>query len=42
MTVATPTPALLEALNRVGEEMTREWIARAGEDGARVIAAYRG
>ena len=41
MTVATPTPALLESLARVGEEMTREWITRAGEDGARVIAAYR-
>lgn len=42
MTVAQPTPVLLEALARVGEEMTREWITRAGEDGARVIAAYRG
>ena len=41
MTVATPTPALLDSLARVGEEMTREWITRAGEDGARVIAAYR-
>lgn len=42
MTVAAPTPALMEALDRVGQELTREWIARAGEDGARVIAAYRG
>lgn len=42
MTVAQPTPALMEALDRVGQELTREWIARAGEDGARVIAAFRG
>ena len=42
ITVAQPTPALLEALARVSEEMTREWVTRAGEDGARVIAAYRG
>jgi TRAP-type C4-dicarboxylate transport system substrate-binding protein len=42
MNVAQPTPALLEALDRVSQELTREWIARAGEDGARVIAAYRG
>jgi len=42
MTVAQPTPALLEALDRVGQEMAREWITRAGEDGARVIAAFRG
>jgi TRAP-type C4-dicarboxylate transport system substrate-binding protein len=42
MNVARPTPALLEALERVSQELTREWIARAGEDGARVIAAYRG
>jgi TRAP-type C4-dicarboxylate transport system substrate-binding protein len=42
MTVARPSPALLEALDRIGQEMTREWVARAGEDGARVIAAYRG
>ncbi len=41
MTVAQPTSVLLEALARVGEEMTREWLIRAGEDGARVIAAYR-
>ena len=42
MNVAQPTPALLEALDRVSQELTREWITRAGEDGARVIAAYRG
>jgi TRAP-type C4-dicarboxylate transport system substrate-binding protein len=42
MNVAQPTPALLEALERVSQELTREWITRAGEDGARVIAAYRG
>lgn len=41
MTVAQPTPALMEGLGRIGETMTAEWLARAGEDGARVITAYR-
>ena len=42
MTVTQPSPVLLEALNRVGVEMAREWVTRAGEDGARLIAAYNG
>ena len=41
MNVATPTPALMEALDRVSAEMVTEWLTRAGEDGARVIAQYR-
>jgi len=41
MNVATPTPALMQALDRVSAEMTTEWLTRAGEDGARVIAQYR-
>ena len=41
MNVATPTPALLTALDRVSNEMVTEWLTRAGEDGARVIAQYR-
>lgn len=41
MTVAQPTPALMEGLARVGETMAQEWLARAGEDGQRVITAYR-
>ncbi|MBY0335592.1 MAG: TRAP transporter substrate-binding protein [Acetobacteraceae bacterium] len=41
MTVAQPTPQLLEAMSRISEEMVREWLGRAGEDGARVIQTYR-
>jgi TRAP-type C4-dicarboxylate transport system substrate-binding protein len=41
MTVNQPTPALMEALNRVGATMVEEWLATAGEDGKRVIDAYR-
>jgi TRAP-type C4-dicarboxylate transport system substrate-binding protein len=41
MTVAQPTPALMEGLARIGETMAQEWLSRAGEDGQRVISAYR-
>ncbi len=41
MNVPTPTTALMEALDRVSAEMVTEWLTRAGEDGARVIAQYR-
>ena len=41
MNVATPTPALMQALDRVSAEMVTEWLTRSGEDGARVIAQYR-
>jgi TRAP-type C4-dicarboxylate transport system substrate-binding protein len=41
MTVAQPSSALLDGMSRVSEEMVREWVGRAGEDGAKVIEAYR-
>ena len=41
MNVATPTPALMQALDRISNEMVTEWLTRGGEDGARVIAQYR-
>ena len=41
MNVSQPTPALMQALDRVSTEMVNEWLTRAGEDGARVIAQYR-
>jgi TRAP-type C4-dicarboxylate transport system substrate-binding protein len=41
MTVAQPTPALMEGMARVGAQMTEEWVVRAGEDGQRLVAAYR-
>jgi TRAP-type C4-dicarboxylate transport system substrate-binding protein len=41
MTVAQPTPALMEGMARIGAQMTEEWVVRAGEDGQRLVAAYR-
>lgn len=41
MTVVQPSDAMSEALAGVGETMTEEWLARAGDTGAAVIAAYR-
>jgi TRAP-type C4-dicarboxylate transport system substrate-binding protein len=41
MTIAQPTPALMEGMARVGAQMAEEWATRAGEDGQRLLAAYR-
>jgi TRAP-type C4-dicarboxylate transport system substrate-binding protein len=41
MRVLPPTPEFLDGLRRVSNQMTDEWIARAGEDGAKLIEAYR-
>jgi TRAP-type C4-dicarboxylate transport system substrate-binding protein len=41
MAVAEPTPALKASLATIGETLTAEWLAKAGEVGASVIAAYR-
>ncbi len=41
MTVAQPTPALKASLATIGETMTAEWLAKAGETGKAVVEAYR-
>ncbi|MCY4221795.1 MAG: TRAP transporter substrate-binding protein [Thiotrichales bacterium] len=41
MTVAPPSPELLAELKAIGETMVQEWLAKAGDDGAQFIAAYR-
>jgi len=41
MTVAQPTPQLLDGMARVGAQLVDEWLAKAGEDGKRLIDAYR-
>ena len=41
MTVQQPTPALMQGMARVGAAMAEEWAGRAGEDGQRLLAAYR-
>lgn len=40
MTVAPPGPELLAELKAIGETMVQEWLAKAGEDGQKFIAAY--
>ncbi|ANQ24723.1 C4-dicarboxylate ABC transporter substrate-binding protein [Vibrio natriegens] len=39
--VAQPTPELMEALKKVGETMTQEWIEETGETGKAVLKAYQ-
>jgi TRAP-type C4-dicarboxylate transport system substrate-binding protein len=41
MQIVPPTPEFLEGLRRVSRQMTDEWVQRAGEDGAKLIEAYR-
>lgn len=41
ITVAQPTPELMEALKKVGDTMAQEWITEAGESGKAVLAAYQ-
>lgn len=39
--VVAASPELLAAIRRAGETMIEEWATRAGEDGRRLLAAYR-
>ena len=41
MTIGTPTPALMQGLARIGAMQADEWVAKAGEEGKRLIDAYR-
>jgi len=41
MQIVPPTPEFLDGLRRVSAQMTNEWVERAGEDGKRLIDAYR-
>ncbi|MCS6920666.1 MAG: TRAP transporter substrate-binding protein [Elioraea sp.] len=42
MIVADPPPErLMRELAQIGETMTNEWLAKAGEDGRKLIEAYR-
>lgn len=42
MQVLQPTPTVMEGLSRISQTIAQEWATRAGEDGARLLAAYRG
>jgi TRAP-type C4-dicarboxylate transport system substrate-binding protein len=41
MKVLPPSKALKDGLQRIGEQLTDEWLAKAGADGRTVIATYR-
>ena len=41
MTVATPTEALAADLRKIGDEMTKEWLDRAGDSGKSIIDSYK-
>jgi TRAP-type C4-dicarboxylate transport system substrate-binding protein len=41
MQVLQPSPELLADLRRVSRQMTEEWVQRTGEDGRKLIEAYR-
>ncbi len=41
MTVETPSAALNDGFKRFGEELSKDWLKRAGADGEALIKAYR-
>ncbi len=41
ITIGTVPPAVMEALKQIGATMTEEWIAKAGEDGRKLVDALR-
>lgn len=41
MTVEAPSAALKQAFQRIGEDLTRGWLQRAGAEGEAIVAAYR-
>jgi TRAP-type C4-dicarboxylate transport system substrate-binding protein len=41
MTVEAPSAALKAGFQRWGEELTKDWLGRAGADGAALVAAYK-
>jgi TRAP-type C4-dicarboxylate transport system substrate-binding protein len=40
MKVEKPSPALMAGLRKIGEQLTADWIAKAGPDGKAVVDAY--
>jgi len=41
MKVVPPGPALKAGLEKIGQQLTADWIAKAGPSGKAVIDAYR-
>ncbi len=42
MTVAAPDATLMNALGKIGETISAEWLKAAGADGEAIVKAYRG
>ena len=41
MTVYEPSPALKGEMNKIGDAMLTEWLAKAGADGQTIITSFR-
>ena len=41
MTVSAPSPALKAGFQKWGEELMKDWLGRAGEDGKALLATYK-
>jgi hypothetical protein len=41
MKVAPPSDKLKSDLKKIGDQLTADWLAKAGADGAAVVAAYK-
>ncbi|PSC06816.1 C4-dicarboxylate ABC transporter substrate-binding protein [Alsobacter soli] len=41
MKVQAPSPALAEGFKKIGEQLTSDWVKKAGENGQAVIDAYK-
>jgi TRAP-type C4-dicarboxylate transport system substrate-binding protein len=41
MKVVPPSPALKQGFEKIGEQLTADWLKRAGKDGEAVVAAYK-
>ena len=41
MTVEPPSPALKAGFQKVGEQLTADWLKKAGADGQALVDAYK-
>ena len=41
MKVQPPSPAFAAGLRKIGEQLTADWLKKAGPDGQAVVDAYR-
>jgi hypothetical protein len=41
MKVLPPSPELKAGLKKIGDQLTADWLKKAGKDGEAVLAAYK-